>query len=291
MNGRMPVEFTIAPRARAAIKGQWSVALPMGFLTGILYTALQIVMTLLMNPSLERVAVLMEQGYPPEYVLQWLADNVGSSLIPVGLLALLSAVMTPSLSMGMHAYAMKLLRGEEGAMKDLLSRMNIFFKALGLSVMVGLRSFLWMFLGIGAYALILAAGTLMGAGEAVLGIAPMLAILAMIPGFMAIFRYMLSEYAMADDPHCGINEAIRISKRLTHKRKLRLMSLLVGWALLSNLGGSLMQMLLGPILGMALGMLISLACSVYIEMLKASYYLTYREREREPFQTDGEELT
>lgn len=291
MNSQMPIEFTIAPRARAAIKGQWATALPMGFLTGILYTALSVVMNLMLNPAMEQVVVLMEQGYPPEYVLQWMTEHMAQAMVPVGLLSILSALVTPALSMGMHHYALKLLRGQEGRLGDILSRMGIFLKSLGLSLMVGVRTFLWMLLGIAAYGLIVFAATFVGDGEMILGIVPMLAALAVLPGIIAMFRYMMAEFAMADVPSRGINESIRLSKRLTHKRKMRLMSLLVGWALLSNLGGSLLQAFLGPILGMTFGMLVSLACSVYMEMLKASYYLTYTEWEARPVQEDSPELT
>jgi len=281
MNSQMPIEFTIAPRARAAIKGRWATALPMGFLTGLLYTILQVVMEMNLTPSLEKLNVLLEQGYPAEYVLQWSGQTMTPVLIPVGILMLLSAVITPTLNLGMHTYALKLLRGEEGRLADILSRLPIFFKALGLSIMVQLRIYLWTMLGVAVYMFIAFFVLPTGNAQMYRSMLMALAFPAMLPGMIAAFRYMMAEYAMANEPSCGIREAIRISKRLTHKRKLRLVTLLVGWASLSYLGGAVLQMFLGPVFGMALGMLVSLACSVYIEMLKASFYITYRELEEQ----------
>lgn len=280
MNNQMPVELTIAPRARAALKGQWPTAMPMGFLTGILYTLLQVIANVNMTPVLEKMTVLMEQGYPVEYVLQWVQENLIGILWPIGALWLATEILTPALSMGMHAYSLKLLRGEAGAFGDLFSRMNIFLKSLGLTIMVNLRVFLWMILGIAAYMGVVFLFSMAGLTDMILAAIPVLATLAVLPGVMAMFRYMMADFAMAEQPKMGINAAIRLSKQITKKRKMRLLSLLIGWVLISQLGGSLLQMFLGSILGMALGMLLSLACSVYMEMLKASYYLTYRELEQ-----------
>lgn len=279
MNNQMPIEYSIAPRARAALKGQWPVAMPMGFVTGILYTILQIVMNLSLTPSMEKMTVLIEQGYPLEYVLQWAQESMLPMIVPMGILWLASIMLTPALSMGMHAYSLKLLRGQQGQFADLFSRMKIFCKTICLSFMVNLRVFLWMLLGMAAYAAVVFALTYTGSAELMMTLVPALATLAVLPGVIAMFRYMMADYAMADEPTMGVNAAIRLSKQMMKKRKLRLLSLLVGWTLVNQLGGSLLQMFFGSILGMALGMLLSLACSVYIEVLKASFFLTYHEHD------------
>lgn len=274
---QMPPEFTIAPRARAAIKGHWQTALLIAFGAGILHTIFQVVYTLMTGPAMERLIVLAEQGYPAAYMLQWLKENLLPSLLPLGILGLVAVLVSPALSMGYHAYALKLLKGEAGSFRDLFSRLPIFLQSLGLSVMIGLRIVLWTLPGIAAFYAI-AFGILFANGmnmNALTYLAP-LATAALLPGIMAAYRYLLAPYAMAEEPVVGINEAIGRSKALTRGRKMRLFTMLIGWSLLSQMANIVLQALLGPVIGLAFGMLAALACSVYMELLTASFYLTFR---------------
>ena len=285
MNTQVPVEFMIAPRARKAIKGQWPVALPIGFIAGILNTLVQVVFLLTLTPVMNEVTGLMQKGFPLEYITQWIQQNMLPALVPSALTWLAAVLVTPALSLGMHAYTLKLLRGEEGRIMDVFCRMNIFGKGLWLSLMIGLRVLLWSLAGVGAYLGLVYLMTVAGMYNLVMSLLPVLATLATIPGFVAMLRYKVADFALADLPDTKVSEAMRTSRALTHKRKLRLVSLLVGWVLLANLVSLLMS---GSVFGMALSMLASLICAVYMEVLTGSYYLTFREADEAQFAENRE---
>lgn len=274
----LPVEFTISPRAKKALKGNWPTALLIAFGAGLMNTLFQVVYTIALNPAMETMNAQLQQGYPPEFVLQKLMEMLQASAPQIALLGLLTFMLTPVLTMGFRAYCFKLLKGEEGSFRDLFSRLNLFFKSLGQSLMISLRIMLWTLLSVAAVTAVIFGLTFAGMEmAAMMALAPMLSIAASIPAVMAVFRYMLAPFAMAEDPSMKINASIRLSAKLMKKRKLRLLGLTIGWELLNQLGSSVLQLLLGSVVGLALGMLVSLACSVVVQMITASFYLTYRE--------------
>lgn len=274
----LSAEYTISPRAKKALKGKWPTALLIAFGAGLLNTLFQVAYTISLNPAVELMNAQLQQGYPAEFVIQTLTETLKGSAHLIAALGALSFLLTPVLNMGYRAHCFKLLRGEEGSFSDLFSRMNLFLKSLGQQLMIGLRIILWTLLSIAVVTAVIFALTFAGMeGTAMMALAPVLSIAASIPTVMAVFRYMLAPFAMAEDPSMKINASIRLSAKLMKKRKLRLLLLTVGWTLLSQLGNSVLQLLLGSVVGLALGMLVSLACSVVVQMITASFYVTYRE--------------
>lgn len=60
-------------------------------------------------------------------------------------------------------------------------------------------------------------------------------LLFIIPGFIAYFRYAMTEFILAENPDLSANEAIDISKKIMQGNKLRLFCLelsFIGWELL-----------------------------------------------------------
>ncbi len=88
------------------------------------------------------------------------------------------------------------------------------------------------------------------------------ALLFIIPGFVAAYRYRLAVYLLLDHSDMGVMDCIRESKRLMRGRKLELFVLdlsFLGWLLLTAI----------PIAGLA----VSVYVTPYIETTRAGFYL------------------
>lgn len=194
-------------------------------------------------------------------------------------MALTSAItllLGPVLGLGFSHTLLKALRREEITYSTVLARLPLFFKAIGLDVMVALRVFLWMLPGWGVSLL----------GAVIMLYLPSLGMLVMVAAVVlmfvlmirAMYRYRLASYVLADAPQTGINAAIRRSKEIMKGRKMELFSLevsFVGWYLAVNLIQMFTLMLLGTVLGMALGMFASFLLQMYVYMATAAFYQEY----------------
>lgn len=194
-------------------------------------------------------------------------------------MALTSAItllLGPVLGLGFFHTLLKALRREEISYSTVLARLPLFFKAIGLDVMVALRVFLWMLPGWGVSLL----------GAVIMLYLPSLGMLVMVAAVVlmfvlmirAMYRYRLASYVLADAPQTGINAAIRRSKEIMKGRKMELFSLevsFVGWYLAVNLIQMFTLMLLGTVLGMALGMFASFLLQMYVYMATAAFYQEY----------------
>lgn len=194
----------------------------------------------------------------------------------MALTVLVTMLLGPVLTLGFNHTLLKCLRKEEITYLTVLARLPIFFKAIGLNLMIFLRIFLWMLPG---WALSLLGAVIM-VFEANIGVLVMIAAMGvMLAGMIrAMYRYRLSSYVLADAPQTGINAAIRRSKEIMKGRKMELFSLevsFVGWYLAVNLIQMFTLMLLGTVLGMALGMFASFLLQMYVYMATAAFYQEY----------------
>ena len=194
-------------------------------------------------------------------------------------MALTSAItllLGPVLGLGFSHTLLKVLRREEITYSTVLARLPLFFKAIGLDVMIGLRVFLWMLPGWGVSLL----------GAVIMIYAPTVGVLVMVAAMVlmivmmirAMYRYRLATYVMADVPETGINAAIRRSKEIMKGRKMELFSLevsFVGWYLAVSIIQMMVLLMLGSVLGMALGMFASFLLQMYVYMATAAFYQEY----------------
>lgn len=194
----------------------------------------------------------------------------------MALTAAITLLLGPVLGLGFFHTLLKALRREEISYSTVLARLPLFFKAIGLDVMVALRVFLWMLPGWGVSLL----------GAVIMLYLPSLGMLVMVAAVVlmfvlmirAMYRYRLASYVLADAPQTGINAAIRRSKEIMKGRKMELFSLevsFVGWYLAVNLIQMFTLMLLGTVLGMALGMFASFLLQMYVYMATAAFYQEY----------------
>ncbi|MDO4385086.1 MAG: DUF975 family protein [Clostridia bacterium] len=124
------------------------------------------------------------------------------------ILSVLYLLIGGAVELGLNRYSLDLVtRRNQPAFGTLFSRFSMWGKAFGLRFMTSLFTFLW-------------------------------ALLFVIPGIVAAYRYALAPYLMAENPDIGVMEAIARSKELMRGNKGRLFCLqfsFIGWYLLSTL--------------------------------------------------------
>ncbi len=129
----------------------------------------------------------------------------------VSVLPMLISLISIPLMMGLEASMIGICRGQKVGVGGLFSRMNIFFKAIGLNLWVGLKIFLWALLGILAMAGCTVIGSLIG-NEVVMSILVVVGIVAMFAIIIPpAYSYSLATYIMADDPTMGVFDSVRLS--------------------------------------------------------------------------------
>ncbi len=107
---------------------------------------------------------------------------------------------------------------EAPGLELLFSRFSIFWRAVGLRLLIMLKVFLW-------------------------------SLLFIVPGIVASLRYALAPYILAENPDMPVKEAIERSKALMQGHKARLFRLclsFIGWFLLSCLTAGVGMVFLAP---------------------------------------------
>ena len=202
---------------------------------------------------------------------------------------LITWLLSPVLTLGFNHTLIKTLRREEIAVSTVLSRLPLFFKAIGLNLIIFLRLVLWMLPGM-ALSMFGAVVTLL---EPSIGGLLMLAAMAVMFVLMirAMYSYRLATYIMADVPETGINASIRRSKEVMKGRRMELFGLefsFPGWRLLLSMGQSMLLGLFGGVLGMTLGMFASLFLQTYLSMAETAFYQEYAVGPIDPVREDEE---
>ena len=161
-----------------------------------------------------------------------LALGGNETVFAIGYIVLMfvMVLVASGLSMGLYAAMIDLCRGNETVtVGRVFSRMGKCLKAFGLSLWVGLKTFLWMLPG---YAVMLAApfvmlgsmdtttGTISESAAGTMALFMFGGMLLMfILAFPAAYRYMLSTYILADKPETGVFESVRQSKAMMKGHK------------------------------------------------------------------------
>ncbi len=272
---------TLRKKALAALRNHWQTALLVTFVAGLLsliINALQV--------RLDAVDTYGSQLGTGDLASVWRAASgeVGSHWY-ITLLGIVSALVSPALSLGLIHYYLTLHREHEAGAPLVFSRMNIFFKAFGQSFMVGIFIALWALLGI-----IPAIALLYAIRPVAWIVAFILLMCAMIPAIIAALRYAMAPYLMADDPGIRVMESIRHSKEMMDGHKGRLLVLMLsflGWYLLLAICIGVLNELLHTV-GTALGMLLSLVVQVYVQSAIAAFYLEFKgDTPKEDVQAQG----
>lgn len=148
-------------------------------------------------------------------------ETAGSVFGTLMSLALSIAVIlfSGALALGHCKYYIDLVaENRQDEVSVIFSRFDIFLKAMGLNLFMGLFIWLW-------------------------------SLLFIVPGIIATYRYRLAPYLMAENPGLGIREAVNMSKELMAGHKWRLFCLelsFIGWGILSALTCGIGDLWLNP---------------------------------------------
>jgi uncharacterized membrane protein len=127
------------------------------------------------------------------------SDNEMTTLESI--LSLISLIISGPLTFGLSKIFLNLVRSEKVEFKTLFAGFSFFLQTFVMYVLKFIFIMLWF-------------------------------LLLIIPGFIAIIRYSMSNYIMIDNPGIGGLEAIRRSKEMMHGHKARLFNLwlsFLGW--------------------------------------------------------------
>lgn len=188
-------------------------------------------------------------------------------------LTAMTLLLSPVLTLGLINALLHALRRQEFTVSIALSRLRYFPKALGLTLLLGLKYLLWMLPGFAIMALALLLPPEAAAVVVLLGM-----IVAFVPVIPAAYRYAMATFILADAPETSVLACIRRSKEVMAGRKAELFGLefsFIGWSLLLSYGEALLMGMLGSVLGMALGQFAALFLTVYTTCAQAAFYQEY----------------
>ena len=206
--GHIPVSAFRA-MGRESMRGRLNTVI----IVGLIYTiaqSLPSLITTLINPGITSV-------YPGgDYFGDFIDNAVEASpiiTISESALSIASLLIAGPLALGIAYCYLGFRRRREVSGAYVFSGFSNFWRAVGLILLQGVFIFLW-------------------------------ALLLIIPGIIAAYRYKLAFFVMADNPQISPIEAIRVSKYLTsgNKGKLFLLDLsFIGWAILLVIAISLIS--------------------------------------------------
>ena len=280
-------------KAREALKGHWQTALLIALIVNLPSLLAQGITVFTGNDPMDRLqAVMITASRDGTLTQSLLIREITAYLTSSGFwmmvgLNVAAFVITPCLGLGMNKWLMDRLR--KAPVTDVLDgafcRVRLFFKALGLQLLIILKVLLWMLPGIALFAGLLiplyTAETADAANSVLRTVnvmtLPVILVMA-VPGGIAALRYAMAEYILADEPETKITECVRRSKEQMRELKRMLFMLLVSflfWYLLQLLAASLLSGM-SSILALLFQMLTGLALSVYMSGSEAAFYLETR---------------
>lgn len=277
-------------QARQSLRVNWPVAFLVSFISAI-PSLIDMVSSQLLKGSLTDKFYALSASITPEMAqdpnaLQLLIGQLfDASFLAAKAVSLLCWLLAPILTVGMYHYLQEMLRNHDPEVGTIFHRLSILPKSIGLNLLIGIKVVLWavpglclMFLG--------AFGFVRSMGQSSLWAAVMDAGMpaALIPAVMALYRYAMGPYCLADRPQTSILSAIRESKQMMNGRKLQLFLLQFSflWLLiLAMMLDTFLENILGPVLGSTLFMILQLVIQVYMAASCCAFYL---DRRGEPVQ-------
>lgn len=186
------------------------------------------------------------------------------AVMVIGTIVLMVVMMLVScgMMMGLISAMIDLCRGDETVtVGRVFSRMGQSLKAFGLSMWVSLKMILWMLPG---YAVVFASlafvtssvnpttGTIPESAATLMTVLPVIGMILLL-GLMipAAFRYMLSNYILADKPETGVFECVRQSKAMMKGHKWQAFKLIVPIILIMYVVILVISVALGALMGLA----------------------------------------
>lgn len=191
--------------AREVLTGKWLVAGLVCLVGGLLGGGID-----LASGSGSGVTVNSDGSITEEAVglLNFIPREIWSMMVTVTVVtALLAFVIGGAVRLGMCTFSLRVVKRQNARFMDLFSQFHRLGAGFCMNFVVGLFVFLW-------------------------------SLLLIIPGVIAVYRYAMVPYLMAEFPDLRVMDAIRESKRLMRGNKWRLFCLqfsFIGWELLGAL--------------------------------------------------------
>ncbi len=281
-------------KAREALKVHWQTALLSALIVNLPSLLAQGISVFTGNDPMDRLQAIVitssRDGMLTQTLLrQEITAYLGSSgfWLAAGL-NLVAWLITPCLALGMNKWLMDRLRKAPVAdvIEGAFCRVRLFFKAIGLQLLVILKILLWMLPGIalltGLTIALYQADTAVAVNNAARTLnamtLPVILVMA-VPGAIAALRYAMAEFILADEPETKITECVRRSKEQMRELKKMLFVLLVSfliWYLLQLLVASFLSNMGAGVVSLLFQMLTGLALSVYMSGSEAAFYLETR---------------
>ena len=292
-------------RARTALKNNWQVALLVAFIASLPSIVPQVVGVMTGGDISTRLMTLMNDAHFLSASTDAMVDMVvttlsDGSVTAFAVASVLAWIVAPVLTLGMHNYHMNLLQGNPGEITSVFSRLGSFVKAVGLTLLVAMKTFLWsvpgMVVALGGTML---AATMTDNAEAAVGL--MLSVMSV--GYVLMFalmiaamlRYAMAVFVLAEKPETGVLACIRRSKEIMKGRKVQLFVLefsFILWNLLVMLAYTIVGSMFGEVIGLTVQMFLNLFIVAYQNCSFAAFYLQYTTgREPEPFEQMKQMLT
>ena len=278
-------------KARAALKGHWQTALLIALIVSLPSLLAQGITAFTGNdPTVRLQGIYLAAARDGVLSRELLVTEAESYLrssgfwTAVGLNAA-AWLVTPCLTLGMYCWMLNRLRGQaDQPVSTVFCRARLFFKAIGLQLLVALKVILWMLPGMamaaGAYVPLLRAGRDPAAVASALNLSNGLMLPAMllmaVPGIMAALRYAMSDFILADEPETGILECIRRSKQHMKEMKRLLFTLMLSflvWYLLGIILSSYLSAFGTGTFGLLAQMLLNLVLTVYVGASETAFFL------------------
>ena len=271
-------------RAREALKPVLPIALLVSLCAELPSLISQVAATLTQEPLLD---VAYQYIAHPEMELTELASKFSAAITPsmeaAWGLALLAFLLTPFLNLGRLNFTLKLLRGEEIDVSDVLSRTSIFFKAIGQTLLVIFKEILWGLPGV-AFSLLGIVFVLINPTaqslNVMMGFYSVGSVLTMALMLRAALHYCMAGLILADRPETGVFASVRESIAIMRHRKMLYLALrvsFIGWILAQSIADTVLTGI-SSVIGMTLGMALELLLSVYIQTSCAAFYEAYKDQ-------------
>lgn len=219
--------------ARRSLRGYWGMALLVCLVAGLL-GGLGTRPDFSLIQSANRIAERLNYHVISE-LIKWRLIRI------TGIWGMVTFLIGGAVELGTCTFHTRLSLWERPSFSGLFSRFDLFLKALGLRLFMALFILLW-------------------------------ALLLIVPGIIAGYRYCMAPYLMAEYPGMGIREAVDRSKDLMQGNKGRLFCLqlsYIGWWLLSILTLGILGLWIRP----------------YVQTAQACFYLELTGR---PYGLSGE---
>ena len=211
--------------ARDKLRGHWGRSILVTFIVTLI-CGMSGIYNLIRDLGHMDYDLLFSGNYSDFFAGYTSVEAAGSAFGTLISLALSIAVIlfSGALTLGHCKYYIDLVaENRQDEVSVIFSRFDIFLKAMGLNLFMGLFIWLW-------------------------------SLLLIVPGIIASYRYRLAPYLMTENPGLGIREAVNMSKELMAGHKWRLFCLdlsFIGWGILSALTCGIGDLWLQPYISAA----------------------------------------